>query len=98
MNKSYPSEKSLGGYITDLAKRLAFIQSWIDVGPPKLFWISGFFFTQSFLTGVLQNYARREVIAIDKLDFGFDFYEQPYDREKVEADLEVNFSLSKIGN
>jgi dynein heavy chain len=97
MDKSFPSEKSLGGYITDLAKRLAFIQSWIDIGPPKLFWISGFFFTQSFLTGVLQNYARREVIAIDKLDFGFDFYEQPYDREKTEADLEVNFSIPKIG-
>jgi len=49
---SYPSLKTLIGYIKDMQNKVDFLKDWVDNGTPKNFWLPGFFFTQSFFTGV----------------------------------------------
>ncbi len=65
---AYPSLKPLGSWLSDLEARIKFVDDWMrDSRTHASFWISGFYFPQGFITGVKQQYARKTLIAIDRL-------------------------------
>lgn len=71
LKKSFPSLKPLGSYIKEVIDRAAFFKKWVDNGVPVTFPLYAFFFTQAFLTGSKQNFARSHKIEIDKVAFDY---------------------------
>lgn len=68
---SFASLKPLGSWVKDLLERVAFFRKWLVHGEPVVFDLSVFFFPQGFMTGTLQNFARKYQTAIDSLAFTF---------------------------
>lgn len=52
-NVGFLSLKPLASWIQDCNKRIDFLRTWIKEGTPNVYWVSGFFFPQAFLTGTL---------------------------------------------
>ncbi|KAG8342491.1 P loop [Trypanosoma vivax] len=71
--RAYPSLKPLGSWVDDLVQRLGMITTWYERGHPSVYWISGFYFPQAFLTGILQNFARKQRVSIDIVSYGFEW-------------------------
>ncbi|XP_004437259.1 PREDICTED: dynein heavy chain 6, axonemal [Ceratotherium simum simum] len=91
-NTAYPSLKPLGSWVKDLILRTSFVDLWLKRGQPKSFWISGFFFPQGFLTGTLQNHARKYNLPIDELSFKYNVIPTYRDQAAViEAAKTVQF-------
>ena len=76
LKKSFPSLKPLGSYFKELVERCFFFQQWVNDGVPTTFPLYAFFFTQAFLTGSKQNFARKHKVEIDKVDFDFAVLEE----------------------
>jgi len=68
-NVGFLSLKPLTAWYKDLNDRINFFKLWYDKGHPVTFWVSGLFFPQAFFTAVLQNFARSNKYAIDRVDF-----------------------------
>lgn len=71
LKASFPSLKPLGPYVAEVHERVKEFSEWVEKGPPTVYWLSGFFFTQAFMTGARQNFARKFKIPIDEIDFDF---------------------------
>ncbi|TPX36228.1 hypothetical protein SmJEL517_g01545 [Synchytrium microbalum] len=69
---AYPSLKPLSSWVKDLAMRVIALRDWLNTGQPKSFWLSGVFFPQGFLTGVLQAHSRKYNLPIDSLSFTYE--------------------------
>ena len=82
MGVSYPCLKPLTGWVNEFFDRLTFLQTWIDGGIPVTFWLPGFYFPQAFLTGALQNYARKFQLPIDQISFAFKI-------QRIESQTEI---------
>ncbi|CAJ1990204.1 dynein heavy chain [Leishmania donovani] len=80
---AYPSLKPLSKWVEDLVRRVHFIADWYAHGPPAAFWFGGFFFPQAFLTGTLQNHARKVHQAIDSISFQFSVQDVSLDHKTV---------------
>eukprot|EP01035_Chromulina_nebulosa_P016877 gene16877-22365_t len=81
-NVSYPSLKPLSPWFQDLLQRLEFLSNWIEHGVPSVYWISGFFFPQGYLTAILQNYARKYLYPIDTVSFSYHMMNESLDELK----------------
>lgn len=91
-NTAYPSLKPLASWVKDLILRTSFVDLWLKRGQPKSFWISGFFFPQGFLTGTLQNHARKYNLPIDELNFKYNMVPVYRDQASViEAAKTIQF-------
>lgn len=77
------SIKPLTNWLTDLSNRIQFFKNWEEHGTPKCQWVSGFFFPQAFLTGMKQNFARKNKLPIDVVEFDFEWVNDKIDLESI---------------
>lgn len=91
---SYSSLKPLSSWFKDMIARVIFIREWLNNKAPLSYWMSGFYFPQGFLTGVLQTHARQYKIPIDTLNFKFKVL--ALEKDKLSGSPEVFFCLFRM--
>lgn len=83
-SQSYATLKALGSWFKDFLARVTQIRNWMEKDYIVAHWMSGLYYPQGFLTGVLQTHARRYKVPIDKLSFKFKFQDIEVDKIKEE--------------
>lgn len=58
--------KKLGDWMIHFEARFAQYKSWVDVGEPKVMWLSGLHIPESYLTALVQTTCRRNRWALDR--------------------------------
>jgi dynein heavy chain len=92
-SQTFLSLKPLLSWMEELQARVKFFSDWTIQGKPNCFWFNAFSFPQAFLTGTLQNYARKTRTAIDQLGFEFQIMETAENTEalpSVEAGVYIH--------
>lgn len=69
----YKSTKSLAPWSRDFKRRFEQLQQWANTGHPKCMWLGGLSVPTCYLTSLLQQASRKSLIAIDNLEWGFEF-------------------------
>lgn len=82
------SEKGLTDWVEEFCKRVEEFDKWQKYGKPKVYWFSGFCFPQAFITGTLQNFARKLKVSIDRISFDFEFVDDKTPDEITEDNKE----------
>jgi len=90
------SIKPLSNWLNDLNSRIQFFKTWEQEGTPKCFWVSGFFFPQAFLTGMKQNYARKNKLPIDVVEYNFEWVNDKKDLSEIKEHAPVGGYLSGL--
>lgn len=71
---SYVTERRLAAWLKSLQLRVEYFRKWDNKEDrPKVFVLEFFFFPQTFLSAILQRYARKNKVSIDKLCFSYKF-------------------------
>lgn len=65
------------------------MQRWFDNDKPPAFWISGLYFPQAFLTGTLQNFARKRQLPIDTISWSYEMIDVPFEELTQEPEIGV---------
>jgi len=93
----FASLKPLASWVLDMQGRFDFLRAWLLQGQPDTFAMPVFFFPQGFLTGVLQNHARKYGIPINALDFRFEVQQEPVEKIAGPEDGVVVYGLFMEG-
>jgi len=82
-----PTEKNLVNWIEHFENRNKQYKDWVDIGEPKVMWLSGLSIPESFLTALIQTTCRINNWALDKSDM-FTTVTKHYDAKEITKKLE----------
>jgi dynein heavy chain len=80
-NAGYPCLKPLASWVEDFFGRIEHMGDWLVKGPRPVYWLSGYFFPQGFMTSVKQTYSRKYAFPVDLLTVGCEV--MPYMKDQI---------------